>query len=494
MKGSHDQAQDALSKAMLLAREKLPVHFANIQNINGWLTRLTSNICIDMLRKQKKEILSCNLPDSFDYNNSISWSEFSGSPENKFLVEQKMEIVYQAINRLPSRLKEPMMLHLFMQIPYKEIAFEFNITCQNVRKRIQQARDMLQEILGQYDFDFSSYCSTLISMSRDSQVWFKAFRQARQILERNVREIQSDFKATSLFRVSMICGCKRSVMIYLEDKPSRLKIKINTLQQYVKRYPTGWKKQMELAHLLYSDGQWELSIHHYRGALSKHPLNLHGWLTLGEMLLKIGHNKAAEDVHLRALACTRKKAAKHHVMGLLKICRGQWNNAIQEFKNAASHEPGNPAHQFKTGYCYLYLGQIEEALESFNTVLEINPNHLPALTYSYEILMCLKQLEEAHKRIKHVLEIYPKDVLALKRMKDCSYQLELLKNEVSGESDRMDHRQTKCVPTESESGSWLYWHGFPSDAVEAVFKNTVQYNRAPCVKTNCIKIEVAELE
>jgi RNA polymerase sigma-70 factor (ECF subfamily) len=53
----------------------------------------------------------------------------------------------QALNNLPSKLREPFILRFLHDMAYEEIAERLNLTPANVRKRIQQAREKLKEIL-----------------------------------------------------------------------------------------------------------------------------------------------------------------------------------------------------------------------------------------------------------------------------------------------------------------------------------------------------------
>lgn len=55
----------------------------------------------------------------------------------------------------------------------------------------------------------------------------------------------------------------------LDEKLPRRTARIQTLRNYIRKYPRGWKKHLELAHLLFATGEWEEAIREYRLALSK---------------------------------------------------------------------------------------------------------------------------------------------------------------------------------------------------------------------------------
>src|SRR5947207_9089103 len=54
MNGAHFDAADAVSRAMLVARSKLPTYAAHIENLEAWLTRLTCNVCLDIHRERQR--------------------------------------------------------------------------------------------------------------------------------------------------------------------------------------------------------------------------------------------------------------------------------------------------------------------------------------------------------------------------------------------------------------------------------------------------------
>src|SRR5262245_21182758 len=55
MGGVQEDAEDALSRAMLRALEKLPHNACKIGNFRAWLSRLTLNLCVDMHRERRRQ-------------------------------------------------------------------------------------------------------------------------------------------------------------------------------------------------------------------------------------------------------------------------------------------------------------------------------------------------------------------------------------------------------------------------------------------------------
>ncbi|HEY9299140.1 MAG TPA: sigma-70 family RNA polymerase sigma factor, partial [Phormidium sp.] len=51
MRGNSTDAEDALSRAMLKAWEKVQKYAGEITNFKAWVTRLTHNLCVDIHRE-----------------------------------------------------------------------------------------------------------------------------------------------------------------------------------------------------------------------------------------------------------------------------------------------------------------------------------------------------------------------------------------------------------------------------------------------------------
>ena len=118
MNGFSHEAEDALSAAMIHAREKMSTWSAEIINFKGWLFRLTYNICIDILRKRNREIYGFNnikktLPGVDNYHEGVACFE---SSEEAYWRETALDRIYTAIERLLPRLREPAILRFFLKM------------------------------------------------------------------------------------------------------------------------------------------------------------------------------------------------------------------------------------------------------------------------------------------------------------------------------------------------------------------------------------------
>lgn len=150
MGNNRTEAEEALSIAMLKARDKLPKYAPKITNLRAWLTRLTHNLCVDIHRdRRRKEISLDNIEDASIPAQDGIWSGFE-SPESEILRNELRQFICSAVNELPERLRIPFILRYYQQVSYPDIAQKLGISKDNAYKCIQQARDILAEDVKNY--------------------------------------------------------------------------------------------------------------------------------------------------------------------------------------------------------------------------------------------------------------------------------------------------------------------------------------------------------
>lgn len=150
MGGNPTDAEEALSRAMLKAWDKLPDHAEKITNFRAWLTRLIHNLCIDIHRERRRKAMQMESIEEIAARDNSAVISCLDSPELALLYHEFGQYLRRAIDTLPSRLRTPFVLRYYHQISYQEIAQQLAISLDNVYKRIQQARDILQKRLSRY--------------------------------------------------------------------------------------------------------------------------------------------------------------------------------------------------------------------------------------------------------------------------------------------------------------------------------------------------------
>lgn len=150
MGGNPTDAEEVLSRAMLKAWHKLPDHAEKITNLRAWLTRLTHNLCIDIHRERRRKAMQMEDIEEVAARGSSAVISCLNSPEEALLHHELGQYIRRAIDTLPSRLRNPFILRYCHQIAYQDIAQQLALSLNNVYKRIQQARDILQKRLSRY--------------------------------------------------------------------------------------------------------------------------------------------------------------------------------------------------------------------------------------------------------------------------------------------------------------------------------------------------------
>ncbi|MGK3965424.1 RNA polymerase sigma factor [Sorangium sp. So ce118] len=144
--GSVEEAEDALSRAALKVVELPPEDWHAILNYRAWLTRLVQNLCLDFLREQDsyRRVLARSA-------GTEAASTYSArTPEQENIGRELLSEIRRAIDTLPPRLRQPCRLRFLEEMAYEDIAAQLQISNDTVRKRIQLARALLQEKLGDH--------------------------------------------------------------------------------------------------------------------------------------------------------------------------------------------------------------------------------------------------------------------------------------------------------------------------------------------------------
>jgi RNA polymerase sigma factor (sigma-70 family) len=149
MRGIHADAEDALSRAMLRALDKMPRYAGQLLDPKAWLTRLTYNVCVETHREHSRRLGKQRRQQGADieYEKAIF---LGGSPEGELLHRELFDFLKERIDGLSERLRKPFILRFLHEMSCREVAAELNLSSENVRKRIQQARIILRRELAGY--------------------------------------------------------------------------------------------------------------------------------------------------------------------------------------------------------------------------------------------------------------------------------------------------------------------------------------------------------
>jgi RNA polymerase sigma-70 factor (ECF subfamily) len=144
MRRVHADADDAMSRSMLLAHAKLPVYAAQIIDIEAWLTRLTCNVCLDIKKERCRGSRKSESLDERVLSRREATLPAPLSPLDSVLHAQMGNGIRNEIEALPGALRIVAELRFVHELGYDVIAERVAITEANARKRVQQARELLR--------------------------------------------------------------------------------------------------------------------------------------------------------------------------------------------------------------------------------------------------------------------------------------------------------------------------------------------------------------
>ncbi len=107
-----------------------------------WLYRITVNKCRDFLRKKKVRSIFVSVEEE-EYGISKNYQ-----PDNEII-----KLVNEAIQRLPEKLKIPLILRDIDGLSYKEISDQLGLEIGTIKSRIFRARETLKIFLEPYQND-----------------------------------------------------------------------------------------------------------------------------------------------------------------------------------------------------------------------------------------------------------------------------------------------------------------------------------------------------
>jgi RNA polymerase sigma-70 factor (ECF subfamily) len=148
MGDNYNDAEDALSWAMLKAENKLPKDAEKITNPRAWFTRLTRNLCVDIHRKRSRSQMT-SVEEIFGGEDEMFVSNVD-SPDSTILRYELRLYIANAVNILSDELRIPFILRYFHENSCEDIAQQLRLTVNNVHKRIQHARKILKRRLSRY--------------------------------------------------------------------------------------------------------------------------------------------------------------------------------------------------------------------------------------------------------------------------------------------------------------------------------------------------------
>lgn len=138
---AHADAMDVSQNVFLRVLKHIQkLEGMNDAQLRGWLYRVTVNACLDLKRKQRREVIT---DEGFDAL-PVSQSEL---PEAAALDAEQKRILREAIDSLPDIYRETVILHYFSGLSYENIAAHTGVSEGTVKSRMSRAKDKLFSLL-----------------------------------------------------------------------------------------------------------------------------------------------------------------------------------------------------------------------------------------------------------------------------------------------------------------------------------------------------------
>lgn len=142
MLNNSGEAEEAAQEAFIRAFTRLDSYDPN-HKFSTWLLSITSNYCIDQIRKRRALLLSIDEPLP---PHPALQSEPQKGPEAQVVMNEQQELVQSLLAELQPEYREAVVLRYWYELSYEEIAEMMDTTVSAIKSRLFRARRQLAEI------------------------------------------------------------------------------------------------------------------------------------------------------------------------------------------------------------------------------------------------------------------------------------------------------------------------------------------------------------
>ena len=138
-----EAAEDLVHDSFIKANEKSMV-FPTLDDAKYWLICVVKNASLNYAKRKLREAKA--------YHKALyEGRQHTDSGEIELLKKESQNLALEALNKLPQKLRDVLILKEYADMNYKEIGDKLGISEGNVKIRVFRAREMLLKILGEED-------------------------------------------------------------------------------------------------------------------------------------------------------------------------------------------------------------------------------------------------------------------------------------------------------------------------------------------------------
>lgn len=147
MLGGRQEAEDAVQETFLRVFRNLDRYDENMK-FSTWIYRITTNLCIDKLRKRKPTYsLDAEAGDHEGLDGYSMLPSDERTPESEAVLSETQQIIRNAIEHLPAKYKSVMVLRYLEDLSLQEIGDVLGMPVTTIKTRVHRGREFLRKRL-----------------------------------------------------------------------------------------------------------------------------------------------------------------------------------------------------------------------------------------------------------------------------------------------------------------------------------------------------------
>ena len=165
------------------------------------------------------------------------------------------------------------------------------------------------------------------------------------------------------------------------------------------------RSKLKQAESLLNQNKFHEAISIYESVCKRDGNNTGVWLRLGTLHRLTGDYVAAEGCSRKAALLSPKSVLAHYALGAALHSQGRVDEAIESYRTALQLQPDHSDSLYYLANGLRETGQLEDAVSAYKQLLKIYPDHFAGLNNYGALLTNMEEAEEAARILTHALEI-----------------------------------------------------------------------------------------